>query len=895
MQIDIRLAVWNANGLSSRRHEVELFLISNKIDILLISETHLTSKSYFNIKGYTLINTNHPDDSAHGGSAILIKSNIKFKSLSNIQEKSLQSTLISINYEHQPLIVGSVYFPPRYNLKQDDFQRFFSRLGSRFLIGGDYNSKHPWWGSRITNPKGKELYKCIQNSNYSVLSTGNPTYWPSDPQKIPDLLDFVVYYGISRNHLDVLECYDLSSDHSPILVTYSSSLCKHNRAHLFTKQTDVESYKYWIEKNVNLKIPLKTGADIDTCVEYFTNLLHEATFLSNKENLNTQNGNMIKLSTEIKTLISKKRKLRKIWQRTKYPEDKANWNKATKELTKLMQDLKNKSVSTYLQNLKPNCSDDYSLWKATKYIKHPKKRNPPLRDENKTWLQSDEAKVSGFADFLEKQFQPFLFNRGTPYERDILDFVNSTCQMDMPIKFVKTNEIFEEICNLNSKKAPGYDEITALMLKHLPKKGIILLTYIFNAILRLSHFPSQWKCASIIMIPKPSKPETEISSYRPISLLSTFSKIFERIFIKRMIPLIDEKQIIPEHQFGFRHKHGTPEQCHRIVNYITESLENKKYCSAVFLDIQQAFDRVWHTGLLFKLKSFLPTPFYLLLQSYLSDRLFYVKHNNDYSNIRSISAGVPQGSVLGPILYTIFTADLPTSEKVLVATYADDTAIMAASTIPSQASNIIQDQLNKLHDWLQKWNIKINCNKSKHITFTNNKGDCPPVRMNGEIIPHVESVKYLGLILDRRLNWKSHIKAKRKELDTKCRKLYWLLRPKSQLSVENKLIIYKTLLKPIWVYGIHLWGTTCHSNVNILQRFQSKTLRQILNSQWYVRNDIIHNDLQMPYVKDEINRFSEKYLTRLSNHPNVLAICLLDDSNETRRLKRLHVLDLPFR
>lgn len=155
MQIDIRIAIWNANGLSNRRQEVELFLNQNKIDILLISETHFTSKTYFFIKGYKLINTNHPDDLARGGSAILIKSNIKFKVLNNVQEKSIQMTLIEINYENQSLVVGSVYIPPRYNLKQDDFHRFFDNIGPKFLVGGDFNSKHPWWGSRISNPKGK--------------------------------------------------------------------------------------------------------------------------------------------------------------------------------------------------------------------------------------------------------------------------------------------------------------------------------------------------------------------------------------------------------------------------------------------------------------------------------------------------------------------------------------------------------------------------------------------------------------------------------------------------------------------------------------------------------------------------------------------------------------------
>lgn len=124
--------------------------------------------------------------------------------------------------------------------------------------------------------------------------------------------------------------------------------------------------------------------------------------------------------------------------------------------------------------------------------------------------------------------------------------------------------------------------------------------------------------------------------------------------------------------------------------------------------------------------------------------------------------------------------------------------------------------------------------------------------------------------------------------------MYWLLGSHSQLSLENKVLLYKTVLKPVWTYGIQLWGTACYSNVDILQRFQSKTLRLITNAPWFVNNNTIHNDLNIPIIKDEIKRFSSNYLNRLSYHPNVLAISLLDDSDEVKRLKRLHILDLPF-
>lgn len=773
---------------------------------------------------------------------------------------------------------------------------FFSSLGPRFIVGGDFNAKHPWWGSRLTNPKGRELHKCINKKHYQTLSSGSPTYWPSDPNKIPDLLDFIVYNGISRSSLDVIDSNELSSDHTPIIINYyATPQIVSKNIKLFKKNTDIDSFKYWIDKNINLNIPLKTSDELDDAVESFTGLIHEAAFLSTPEILPSNDiSYSVFISAEIRNQIREKRRLRRIWQTSRNPVDKRNFNRASKLLTARLDRLKNDNTGNYLRNLDANKTGDHCLWKATKYLKRPVKRNIPIRDANNDWCRSDIAKAEAFSKHLENVFQPFPCSNLSD-EEEIMTFLDSPCQMDLPIKHVTPHEVECEIKKLGNGKAPGYDKIDSRVAKCLPKKGVIYLTLLFNTILRLCHFPTQWKCAEITMILKPNKQENALTSYRPISLLATFSKLFERILLERIKPLLEMQNIIPEYQFGFRTSHGTPEQCHRIINVISDAFERKKYCSAVFLDVKQAFDKVWHTGLLYKLKTYFPAPIYLLLKSYLKDRSFYVNVNQELSIIRYIQAGVPQGSALGPTLYSIFTSDMPTTDNVTIATYADDTALISSSHLNTEASNFIQIQLDRIEKWLTKWRIHINTDKSVHVTFTKRRGDCPSVFLNGLEIPKNNNVKYLGLHLDRGLTWKTHIKAKRTHLKMKTSKMYWLLGPKSELNLENKLMLYKAILKPVWTYGIQLWGTASNSNIEIMQRYQSKTLRCITNAPWYVSNKSIHKDLKMNTIREEINLYSTRYLERLSNHPNLLAISLLDDSNEVRRLKRLHILDLPFR
>lgn len=427
------------------------------------------------------------------------------------------------------------------------------------------------------------------------------------------------------------------------------------------------------------------------------------------------------------------------------------------------------------------------------------------------------------------------------------------------------------------------------MIKELPPKAFRLITIIINAMFRLHHFPDQWKNAQIILIPKPGKCPELVTSYRPISLLTVLSKIAEKVILKRINLIIQSKKLIPNHQFGFRSYHGTTEQVNRITAKIRNDLENKRYCSAVFLDVAQAFDKVWHKGLLYKLKKHLPETLYLLLESYLKNRTFQVKVNGETTNNININAGVPQGSVLGPTLYLLYTADLPTTENVTIATYADDTAILFSHSSPLTASEQTQKHLNEAQKWFRNWRIKINETKSSHITFTLRRDTCPPVQLNDKYIPQVDVVKYLGMHLDRRLTWKTHIWTKRKQLNLKFRKMYWLMGKKSKLSINNKLLVYKSILKPIWTYGIHLWGAASNSNIQIIERFQAKLLRNITNAPWYVTNEIIRNDLNIPTVVEEIKTSNTRYKGRLLNHPNKLASDLLFTSKKTR-LKKYKIL-----
>lgn len=646
-----------------------------------------------------------------------------------------------------------------------------------------------------------------------------------------------------------------------------------------------------MKNKINIKIPLRSANDVDNAVTSLIQNIQQAAWIATPD-LNQYFAKGDSCSAYISELIKLKRRVREKWQLKRNIIYKQRLNHITKKLKYELAKEKNEAVQEYLTALTPTQTTDYDLWKATKKLKQPQLINPPLRKLNGNWTRTNRDKAETFANHLANVFQPWDIKSNVTDKNDIENFLSSPHQLDLPIKKIKIKEVKSIIQNeMNPKKSPGFDLITGKVLQELPSICIKYLTFIYNAILKLRYFPTQWKLSQIIMILKPGKDAETVDSYRPISLLPTLSKVFEKLLLKRLNPIIEDKKIIPSHQFGFRNYHATIEQVHRIVNKIHQTFEERKYCSAVFLDISQAFDKVWHKGLLYKIKKMLPYHFFEIIESYLSQRYFYVNHKNEFSEILEIQAGVPQGSVLGPLLYLLFTSDLPKGPNTMLATFADDTAILATNENPIYASNMIQFNLNLMQTWFEKWKLKANETKSIHVTFSLRKDNCPTVHLNNVSIPQANDVKYLGIHLDRRLNWQKHIFTKRKQLGLKVRNMYWLMGRKSQLSLENKLLLYKAILKPIWTYGIQLWGSAAKSNIAIIERYQNKIMRIITDAPWYVNNEIIQNDLQIPSVQDVIKMFSQNYRERLTVHPNPLTNSLMRISDH-RRLQRNIPADL---
>lgn len=880
-----KILTWNANGLLARKMELTQFMNTGKIDIALISETHLTSRSYAEIRNYKLYTCNHPDDAAHGGAALYIRNTIPHHEISPFCTKSIQAAGIATRLHcGTDLVIASVYSPPKHKITSHDYTLFFNHLGGKWIIGGDFNAKHLYWGSRTTTTKGRELWKSSVTANANFLSNGKPTYWPSDSNKIPDCIDFYITRGVSANYTEIRNVDDLSSDHSLIVLTLSNTILrKQTIPKLTNKRTDWDAFREGVSENVNLRARLKTPQELEEAVDTFSSLLQrEAKSATPVSTHKIQE--YASYPKEILELVKKRRQARHEWQQTRDPAHKKVFNSLCKLVKTHIRNHNNDSFNHFITTLGSTKDTDYTLWKVARSLRKPPGYSAPLKRSNNTWARSDEERAETYAEHLEQTFQP------NDLITDIIPDPQPINEQD--IKLFSPREIKATIKKkLNPKKAPGHDGISARLLQELPRKGLVMLTYLLNGALRLKHVPKQWKLAKIIMIPKPGKPPEAPSSYRPISLLTVISKLFEKLYIQRLQKIVDEKKMIPDHQFGFRTKHSTVEQVHRVATTIRQALEERKYCPSIFLDVSQAFDRVWIPGLLHKVSKHLPAQHVQILASYLSNRKFYVHYGEANSSIKSITAGVPQGSVLGPLLYLLYTADIPTDKDAMTATFADDTAILTTHEDYSVATTQLQSAVNKIDNWATRWKIKLNASKTVRIDFALRTHGYDPTHIKNEPVVQEESARYLGVHLDSKLNWKTHIMKKREQLQIRFRTLFWMLRAKSRLSIKNKRLLYLMILRPMWMYGIPLWGSAACSNIEIIQRFQNKVLRKITGAPWYFTNRQLHEELAVETVQQIASRATSSYIERLHDHTNTEAIVLLD-SPSTQRLRRKPIANI---
>ena len=464
------------------------------------------------------------------------------------------------------------------------------------------------------------------------------------------------------------------------------------------------------------------------------------------------------------------------------------------------------------------------------------------------------------------------------------------------LKPTDESEIEAIIMTQKSDCAPGTDGITNRLLKRIKKHIIIPLTHICNFSISEGVFPEKWKKAVITPIHKTGK-KADPGNYRPISLLGSFSKILERVVHRRIVHYIESYHLISNAQFGFRQGKSTEDAVLNLTNTVASNLDGKRACIGVFLDLAKAFDTVSIPILLRKLELLgFRGQSLQWFKSYLTGRSQYVKVDGHQSDSRAINYGVPQGSILGPTLFTLYINDLMYLDLKNATTicYADDTAILFYGNTWQQVRNQTEKGLTKVAGWLRDNLLTLNASKTKFLCFHKTGVSAPPLNLNIKVhkckdtapcdcvnIERTATIKYLGVVLDERLTFKDHLMISAKRI----RQFIYLFKNlRSAADIKLLREVYIAVCQPVISYCITSWGGSGISNMIQLERAQRAILKVVLGKPIGYPTAQIYSETKLLNVR---GLFIIRVITRM--HRNIRTI---KDFDEIVR-KRVFALPIP--
>ncbi|MES9992730.1 MAG: reverse transcriptase family protein, partial [Candidatus Thiodiazotropha sp.] len=524
------------------------------------------------------------------------------------------------------------------------------------------------------------------------------------------------------------------------------------------------------------------------------------------------------LTTHIKKLIRKRKRLYKKYKRTKTNTDFDKYKKIRNHINNEIRNSKQNENDKLAEKLRNGNLGPRDWWKTLKNVIKPVDSTniPPLYKQGNIFSDAKE-KAELLNDFFCEQNTINETNASLPN-------INTSNPNTLDSITLSPSEVEFFLKSLKIGKAAGPDGINNRLLKELAHPLSYPLCDLFNYSLSSGTFPAMWKQANITPIYKKDD-ASDPSNYRPISLLSTIGKVLEKLVHKYIFNFFRDNAIITTLQSGFVPGDSTVNQLIDIYNTFCKALDEGKEVRAIFCDVSKAFDRVWHRGLLYKLHSVgINGSLLHWFTDYLRNRTQRVVLPGASSNWKPINAGVPQGSILGPLLFLVYINDIVENINSKIRLFADDTSLYIIVDDPLEAAQTLNSDMEKIHEWASKWLVTFNPSKSESLLFSRKhiKPHHPPIIMNNEVISEVNTHKHLGLTFSNDCTWHDHlalIKTKAWHRINIMRKLKFTLDRK---SLEK---IYFAFIRPLLEYADVVWDNCTQYEANELEKIQIEAAR----------------------------------------------------------------------
>ena len=818
----------NADSLLNKRDELLTRIDLQKPDIIAITETKSKNSKdtnpLFDIPNFDKFENSNPKR----GVAIFINNSYNARSVDILNQNTYEEGIwCSFNSkENLKILIGCLYRSPNSDngnnnclndlLKSKELSKY-----NKVCIMGDFNyPKLKWDGTDLINleddieSKEEKFIESLRDA-FLIQNVKNPTR-NREHQKA-NILDLILTSDdelISEiEHRDPLG----KSDHQ--VLTFDM---------MINSEDDVTTYRHKFnlpKGNYNTMRKEVSNFDWNQLSELDVNEMWTDFSYKIKESMD-KNIPKVKISNKRKqqpTWMSKKalkkiKKKHKLFKRFLNTNSGIAYKKYITMRNKCKKEIK-RSKKRHEKKIADECKNNPKMfWKYVQEQNKTKQGIGALKDKDGNLKTTDKEK----ADILNDYFASVYTTDG----KDIPNLDECSKSNGFSITNIRTTpeEIEKRLKSLDPNKAQGPDNIPPRVLKELSQEISTPLSTIFNKSLESGKLPDDWKTAIVTAIHKKGS-KNEAGNYRPVSLTCILCKVLESIIRDAIVEHFTEHKLYAECQHGFRNKRSCISQLLEVIEDLTVHFDGESV-DIVYLDFRKAFDTVPHQRLLVKLKSYgITGELYRWVEDFLIGRTQKVKVGNIVSETSEVTSGIPQGSILGPILFTIFINDLPEGLKNICKIFADDTKVYGNS----KESDSIQEDIDKLQEWSIKWNLYFNVEKCKVMHIGNNNPETKYTMKKGDNLENIitcEDEKDLGVTFDKKLNFNKHIES---AIGKANRMLGLIKRTFSYMDKDIFLRLYKSMVRPHLEYGNIIWNRLLkkHSiSIERVQRRATKLLKQ---------------------------------------------------------------------
>ena len=846
-----------------------------KYDVLCFNETSCNTDRLPNgiddlvIEGFHPPITQAPSRTSCRGGGLAIYVSVDVCSLDDIETIDIGSEQPSPNGEFlfvkikqckkvkKTVIVGSVYRSPSANpnnfieLIERVLQRLTRHNKKHVLIMGDFNIdllKHEH------DINGQNLIDTTTNHGFIQVI--------SRPTRVTDhsatLIDHIYTNKISSVVSTSVVTFDIS-DHLATMATISLDTSLHNacsvtnlrkngdelKFRLFNASGDEKFAQLIADEQWIIDDSLDAQAQYDQFDEIYTRHYNSAYPLITKR-IRRKNERLLPrpwILPWLEDACARKNALYKTYVKNPTIENKIKYTKMKKFVDKHIKLAKSKYHKKYFEQYKDNSKKQWQMINSLLNRNQKKCGVSKLQDSTGTVTNTPQAIAEKFNEYfgnIATNLKAQNNARAQYPQGEFRNFLREPVQNSIFLKPVDSGEIHEIVKKLKNKSTLD-TKINALKIANNDIKFTNALAKVITSSFEQGIFPQALKTARVVPIFK-SGSKTDVSNYRPISLLASFSKIYEKLMHKRIVDFMEMNGSLHEYQYGFRAGRSCEHALLNAQSHILDSLSKNQISLLLLIDFSKAFDMVEHSVLLDKLSNYgIRGIAHKWFKSYLENREQFVSVNGKDSTKAPIKFGVPQGSILGPLLFVIYINDIPEIFKIAkFILYADDANII----LTGESMSEISEKLSRLSRALVKWvdcnGLALNLGKTNYMIFSRHSvNDISDVYIAGTLINRKSEARFLGVIVDDKLSWTSHIKALKSKM---CRYVGIMYKIKHLLPLQARLQIYHSFVQSHLNFCSLVWGFSCKSKIESLFSCQKKGLRAVMPG--YV--NYFYKDGQLP-------------------------------------------------